>query len=207
MRSRATAEVLRPTPMTLEAWAGLDEDEPGELADGHLAEEEVPSNLHELVVAWLLRVLGTWAAPRRYVVFGSEHKLAISATRGRKADVCMYPPGTRLGARAALSRTPPVVVIEVLSPRARDVRHDRMEKLGDYARFRVQCYWLLDPEARLLEVLELADDGIYRHVLSAGEEQVNLARFEGLTLDLQALWSEVDTLLTDEEEGPESEEG
>ncbi len=36
MRARATAEVLRAEPMTLEAWADLDEDEPGELVDDRL---------------------------------------------------------------------------------------------------------------------------------------------------------------------------
>ena len=42
MRSIATAELIHPDPMTLEEWADMDEDEPGELVDGHLEEEEVP---------------------------------------------------------------------------------------------------------------------------------------------------------------------
>jgi len=186
--------------MTLEAWADLDEDEPGELSQGRLVEEEVPSILHEIVVAWLLRVLGNWAAPRRYIVFGSEHKLAVSATRGRKADVCMYTPGTRLRARAALSRTPPALIVEVLSPRARDVRRDRLEKLEEYAQFGVRWYWLLDPEARVLELLELGSDGRYVHTRSVSEGQVHVAGFEGLTLDLSALWIEAEDLLSDEDE-------
>ena len=39
--------------MTLEEWAALDEEVEGELVDGILEEEEMPSFLHEIVVAWL----------------------------------------------------------------------------------------------------------------------------------------------------------
>jgi hypothetical protein len=51
------------TMMTLDEWADLDEDEPGELVDGRLEEEEAPSFLQEALVAWLVWVLGTWAVP------------------------------------------------------------------------------------------------------------------------------------------------
>jgi len=193
--------------MTLEAWADLDEDEPGELVDGRLVEEEVPSHLHEVVLAWLLRVLGSWAEPRRCLVFGSEHKLAVSATRGRKPDVSMYPPGMRLGARASMSRTPPALLIEVISARARDVRRDRLEKVNEYAAFGVRWYWMLDPTARVLEILELQPNGRYALERSVGEGPVRLPGFEGLEVDLSALWERVDQVLSDDEEGVESGEG
>jgi hypothetical protein len=60
MVSVATAAVLAPEPMTLEDWANLDEDEPGEFVDGRIVEDEVPTNAHEVVVAWLLYVLHGW---------------------------------------------------------------------------------------------------------------------------------------------------
>src|SRR5215203_2427198 len=49
--------------LTLEEWAGLDEDTPGELVDGRLEEEEMPTFLHEAVVAWLLWALRSWVVP------------------------------------------------------------------------------------------------------------------------------------------------
>ena len=63
--------------LTIDAWADLDEDEPGELVDGYLEEEEVPTVLHELVVAWLLGCLRTWARGRRGMAFGSELELVV----------------------------------------------------------------------------------------------------------------------------------
>src|SRR5690349_2967108 len=102
-----------PPRLTLEKWADMDEDEPGEFVDGQLIREEMPSILHESVVAWLILELGGWARSRRGWVFGSELKLGLSPSRGRKPDVSMYLPGVKLRARDSLSRVPPDVVIEV----------------------------------------------------------------------------------------------
>ena len=50
--------------LSLEEWAALPEDIPGEFVDGALAEEELPSYVHEFVIAWLLHVLLGWVLPR-----------------------------------------------------------------------------------------------------------------------------------------------
>jgi Uma2 family endonuclease len=184
--------------MTLEEWAAMDEDEPGELVDGRLVEEEVARNLHEAAVSWTIGTLRTWAKPRGARVFGSEHKLGVSPGQGRKPDVSMYAAGTRLRADAGLSRTPPHVVVEVLSPTPRDVHRDRVDKLKEYARFGVPYYWLLDPRTRLLEILELGADGRYTIALSASSGTVAAPGCEGLTLDLGDLWAEVDELSFDD---------
>jgi Uma2 family endonuclease len=203
MGSGATAEVLLPQPMTLEAWAELDEDEPGELVDGWLVEEEVASDRHEVVVSWFVCNLGIWGRARRAPVLGSEHKIGVAPGRGRKPDVTMYDPGTRLG-RSLLSRKPPALVVEVLSPRPRDVLRDRHDKLGDYARFGVRNYWLVDPENRLVEMFALGNDGDYTLRLSALAGKVSAPGFEGLELDLDALWAEVEAYVDDE--NPEEDE-
>lgn len=191
--------------MTLEEWADMDEDEPGEFVDGHLEDEEVPDHLHEAVVAWLIRFLGLWGAERRAPVLGSEHKLGVSKTRGRKPDVSMYAPGTRLG-RGSLSLTAPLLVVEVLSPRPCDVRRDRLDKRAEYARFGVKLYLLVDPEARVFELYELGADGRYVLDASAFEGKVRLPGCEGLELDLDALWAEVAWILGDEAEEREANE-
>ena len=106
--------------MTIEEWADLDEDEPGELVDGRLEEEEVPSYLHEAVVAWFFHVLRAWAVTRGGWVFGSESKFAVAPRRGRKPDVSVFFPGAPLpGARDGVARVPPQIMVEVLSPRPR----------------------------------------------------------------------------------------
>jgi hypothetical protein len=43
--------------MTEDEWIDMDEDEPGELVDGILVEEEMPDVRHEVIVAWFIQML------------------------------------------------------------------------------------------------------------------------------------------------------
>jgi Uma2 family endonuclease len=189
-----------PSGVTLEAWAEMDEDEPGEIVDDRLVEEEVPSVLHETAVSWLIGVLRGWVVRRGGYVFGSELKLGMKAQkRGRKPDVTMYLPGVRPpGRSSSMGVRPPSVVIEVISPSPRDARRDRVEKVGEYARFGVRFYWLLDPHLRVLEILELGEQERYSIALSASDGVHAAPGCEGLTLDLDSLWAELDSLPEDE---------
>jgi Uma2 family endonuclease len=184
-------------PLSLAAWAAMLEDEPGEFVDGWLEEEEVPSYEHELVVTWLIWVLRSWLTPRGGFVGGSEAKFAVQPNRGRKPDVSAYLPG-RKPPRQGLIDVPPDIMIEVVSPSPMDGRRDRVIKLNEYAAFGVRWYWIVDPQLRSLEVLELGADGRYVHALDVTEGGVdNVPGCEGLMLDLDALWSEIDRLSAD----------
>ena len=173
-----------PQTMTVEEWAAMDEDEPGELVDGELVEEELPDYVHEVVVAWLIRVLGAWIAPRGGIVGGSDAKLALAIDRGRKADVSLYLPDSPKPPRRGPVMAPPDLVVEVISPRPRDVRRDRIEKSAEYAAFGVRRYWLVDPETRIVECYRLNEDGDYVKIVAADHGKVTVGGFEGLTLDL-----------------------
>ncbi len=187
--------------LTVQEWADLDTDDRGELVDGCLEEEEMPSALHEAVALWFARVLASWVAARGGMAFGAELKLSVSARRGRKGDVSVYFPGRPLpGGRAGATRRPPSIVVEVLSPRPRDVRRDTVDKLQEYAAFGVSFYWLVDPLARTLEVRQLDPGGRHVTLLSAADGSHAAPGCEGLTLDLDALWTEMDRLPDETEE-------
>jgi Uma2 family endonuclease len=182
------------TPMSLEAWASMPEDAPGELVDGHLMEEETPNAVHEAVVSFLGAALRRWVEPQGGFVAGREAKLAVRGDQGRRPDLSVVLPGSSAPAPRGLLRLPPDIAIEVLSPTAQDARRDRVEKVRDYAAFGVRWYWLLDPALRTLEVLELGPgrDRRYLAALAATEGSVSLPGCAGLTLDLDALWADLD---------------
>ncbi len=189
--------------LTVDEWAALPEDEPGELVDGIVVEEEAPDLTHETIVSWLLRVLGAWIVSRRGFVFGSEAKFAVAPRRGRKPDVSVFLPGRRKLPRRGVVRVPPDIAIEVVSPTPRDGRRDRVEKPDDYARFGVRWYWLVDPQERTLEILELGRSRRHMRVLAASEGRVRqIPGCQGLDLDLDALWAEIDRLVDDSEPLP-----
>jgi Uma2 family endonuclease len=200
----AREALLQPTAGTeisLEEWAALPEDEPGELVDGHLEEEELPDLVHEVLVAALCHLLRAWLRPRGGLVAGSETKLAVGERRGRKPDVVVWLPGRRPPARG-LIRVPPDIAMEIVSLTPRDARRDRVEKVDDYAAFGIRWYWIVDPELRSLEILELGPDGRYVHALGVTSGVIDpVPGCEGLTLDLDELWAEVDQLAAEEPQG------
>jgi Uma2 family endonuclease len=177
--------------MTLGEWAALAEDEPGELVDDLLEEEEVASFVHEVVVAWLIRMLGNWASSRGVFVVGSDLKLGVSSRRGRKADLAVYFRRGKIEARGLVT-VPPDIAVEIVSPGVNDQRRDRVDKRREYAAFGVRYYWLVSPEARLIELLELGADGRYIHALDLSAGTSPIVGCEGLELDLDDLWREVE---------------
>ncbi|HWO24784.1 MAG TPA: Uma2 family endonuclease [Kofleriaceae bacterium] len=181
--------------MSLEAWGALPEDEPGELVDGSLVEDEEPENAHEIVVTWLIWALRQWGTSRGAVVLGSGAKFAISSDRGRMPDISVFLAGPPRPPRTGLNRRPPSIAVEIVSPTPRDARRDRVEKLAEYASFGVRWYWLVDPGLRSFQIHELDAFGRYVHVVDATVGVIDpVPGCEGLKIDLAALWGDVDAL-------------
>jgi Uma2 family endonuclease len=178
--------------MTVEEWGDLDEDIEGELVDGFLEQEEMATFLHEIVVTWLTHVLRVWVRRRHGYVAGSEAKIAVGPRRGRKPDLSVFLRGQVPAPADTLVRTPPHLVVEVVSPRPRDARRDRVEKISDYARTGVRFYWMLDPQLRTLEILERDARAQYRVVVARSGGRVRVPGCPGLVLNLDDLWAEAD---------------
>lgn len=192
MQDDAVTTAMR---MTVHDWAAMPEDDPGELCDGLLEDEEDVGVMHETAVVWLGTLLRTWVIPWGGFAFASGVKFALSNLRGRKPDLSVFFPGRPALPRRGPVTIPPDIAVEIVSPAAADQRRDRIAKLADYAAFGVHFYWLLDPSARTFEILELGADGRYVHVLGASEGKLlQIPGCEGLTLDLDELWREIDRL-------------
>jgi Uma2 family endonuclease len=203
-RLTAWSPILRPAEaapareLSLDAWIQLAEDVDGELVAGRLTEEEAPDPLHELAVSWFIAVLRAWLGGRGGFVFGSEVKVVVSETGGRKPDLYVILPGGPAPPRRGPLRVPPDIVVEVISASPRDERRDRVEKMTEYAAAGIRFYWLVDPALGSFEVFELDGSGRYLRALAATEGRLAaIPGSAGLTVDLDALWAELARLSPD----------
>ena len=158
-----------------------------------LVKVEAPTWVHETVVGWMARMLHEWARAQGGRVATSGVKYGVAARRGRQPDLSAYLPGSRRPpGRTAVLRDPPTIAVEVVSPTPRDTKRDRIDKMGDYARFGIAWYWIVDPQIRSVEVFRLGGDGAYAFAGGAGAGNFAVPGCDGLVLDLDALWKEVD---------------
>lgn len=81
----------------------------------------------------------------------------------------------------------PDLLLEVLPPSS--AKHDRVTKRRLYARAGVREYWLVDPDAQTIDVLELVDDGLsYRqHGWYGPGDRARSAQLE-LEIEVDALF-------------------
>lgn len=78
-------------------------------------------------------------------------------------------------------------VCEVLSPSTAAL--DRGDKLTIYNTFMVEHVWLVDPDARTLEVLGHDPKGYRTITVFSGDAKVRAVPFDALELDLSLLWT------------------
>ena len=81
-------------------------------------------------------------------------------------------------------------ICEILSPSTE--RIDRGLKLQIYAREGVSHLWLLNPDARTLEVFRLRGDEWVVSAVHTGETPVRAEPFEAMELDFKTLWGETE---------------
>ncbi len=88
--------------------------------------------------------------------------------------------------RAPHIALPPDWVCEIVSPSS--ARHDRVRKLPLYAEFQVKHAWLIDPDARTLEVLRL-ENGRWSFLQAfGGAAKVRAEPFDAVELDIAEWW-------------------
>ena len=141
-----------------------------EVIDGAIVMNPPPGFRHELVAARLLIALGS-AAPPDLVVLGSHLGFFYDGLSFVMADLT-------IGHRADFSEdglhVAPLLVVEVLGPSSRWT--DLRRKREIYEQVGVASYWVVDPKAETLSVLELQDGAYVEAVLFSGKGEFALDR-------------------------------
>lgn len=166
----------------------LPDDDRRELIDGKLVLTEMPTELHEHIVACLTTDFRLWVRQHKGAAYASGYRVRIDARHGFYPDVQLYHPGNRAERTAdGCIRGAPDVVVEVLSPGS--ARYDRKEKLVGYGRIGVSEYWLPSQEQPTLERLVLRRGKyVVEEVLTPGDI-LKVPRFPGLAIDVAELYA------------------
>lgn len=192
-----SADAAKQTTTAYEALLTLPGDVVGEIINGSLVVSPRPSGPNIGVASTLGFELGPpyqlgrgggpgdwWILDEPEVELAhGEHHVVPDLAGWRKERMPELPTGH-------VFTVVPDWVCEVISPAS--VRRDRVEKLHIYGRFGVGFYWLIDPLAKTLEAFELKD-GRWVSVGAFSEAaKVRVPPFDGVELELGALWSQVD---------------
>ncbi|MCU0231824.1 MAG: Uma2 family endonuclease [Acidobacteria bacterium] len=157
-----------------------------EVLDGELVVVPSPSIRHQSVLLDLAVRLRPWLDAHG----GDSLLIAPLDVRLHERTVCQ--PDLLVIAAADLARHPeeyvdgpPLLVCEIVSRSTRG--RDLIRKRSLYARFGVPWYWIVDPDGRSIEELQLDGDAYATVTRVVAPARFASALFAGLELDLDAL--------------------
>lgn len=156
-----------------------------ELVQGDLFVNPSPSPAHQRISRRLQRQLEDYFQERSIgEVFNAPTDVILTAQDVFVPDLLVVADPSHISKRGIES--PPLLLVEILSPSTRKV--DRGVKSLRYAELGVEHYWIVDPEGKRVECHRLVA-GAFRPVVDAeGETTLRHPDWEGLIVDLAALW-------------------
>jgi Uma2 family endonuclease len=179
-----------PSKLTYADYVALPDDgRRYEILDGELAVSPSPTSRHQLVSHNLVFALSSWVRAKRLGrMWAAPLDLILADTVVMQPDI-IYVSKSRsaIVAKRGLEAAPDLV-IEILSDST--ASRDRGVKMRLYARYGVPRYWIVDAEARTIEVYALGDS---TYELAATYRNDDVARFdvpEGFEMNLADAWSE-----------------
>ncbi|WP_433008054.1 Uma2 family endonuclease [Kribbella sp. CA-294648] len=135
-----------------------------ERVDGIYLVTPLPTLLHQVAAAELSYVLRR-NCPPEYWVIQAPMDYRPTSTRSLQPDVLV---ASRNDPGPDALRLPLLLAVEILSPATRS--KDLVLKRSLYEEAGVASYWIFDPDAEILTVLELADGRYVERVVVKGDD-------------------------------------
>ena len=174
-------------PMTIEEYLTYDDgtDTRYELVNGELIAMPTESTLNVRIAIFLLAYFLQLGVPFYRLAIGAQIAVSGARATAREPDLMVLSEetvGALEGATHCLitqDMPPPLLVVEVVSPKQenRDYRHKRTE----YAGRQIPEYWIVDPIAQKVTILQWVD-GLYEEQVYQGEAAILSSLFPSLTL-------------------------
>jgi Uma2 family endonuclease len=139
-----------------------------EIIDGELFEMPSPTLAHAKAIMALIRLLLPLLDRLGGTLFTAPLDVFFAGADPVQPDLVALLPGSRARPVRRGVEGPPDLLIEVLSPSNR--AHDQVRKRELYARGGVREFWIVDPEQRVIEVVD--ERGVTVHRLDAASDPV-----------------------------------
>lgn len=169
-------------PMTLEDYLNFTDgtDNRYELVEGTLIAMPPESDLNNRIASFLYACFLKLGIPSAQLSMKAQVAVSGRLATARQPDLMVLSEEAAAALRGAKQRLinydmpPPALVVEVVSPNQenRDYRHKRTE----YASCHIPEYWIVDPQAEKVTILEWVD-GIYEERIYQGEQTIVSPRF------------------------------
>jgi Uma2 family endonuclease len=174
--------------VTYEEWLTMPEvnDAIEEVVNGEIQIMPPPKFKHTLIVHALRRALEGQLDARTVYVLDTQFGLIIrrEPLSSRVPDIAVFQK-SNLVERDGYIYSAPELIVEVLSPA--NSRSEREGKLRDYESLGVPEVWVVSPEGRTFEVLQLKDGKLATTALLR-EGQLRPIQFPHVTVDIASVW-------------------
>jgi Uma2 family endonuclease len=182
-RSQTDAAAL----MTLEDYLNYDDgtDTRYELVAGQLVAMPTESDLNDCIASFLYAYFLELDVSYACLSMKAQIEVGGRYANARQPDLMVLSDEAEIALRGAKQRLitfdmpPPLLVVEVVSPKqeSRDYRHKRTEYAGRH----IPEYWIVDPIAQKVTVLEWVD-GLYEEQVYVGGAAIVSPAFPSLNL-------------------------
>lgn len=172
---------------TEEEYLGLPGNHLVEYSDGYIEVLEMPTMSHQLIVAYLYRVLHDFVTARSlgHVLF-SALPVRLRAGKFREPDVLYMSAEHRDRAQEQYWNGADLVM-EVVS--SNDPKRDLEIKRAEYAQAGIPEYWIVEPRSRAITVLRLIGDRYEVHGVYEGGRRAVSVLLAGFEVDVNDVFS------------------
>ena len=161
-----------------------------QLIDGELILAPSPTNRHQAVTLELAVALRQFVRRNSLgIVRIAPLDVILAEHEVFQPDILFVSNDRREIMTPANIQGAPDLVVEILPPSTR--RNDRGHKLDVYSRYGVREYWIVDPDAGLVEVLAAGDAGLALAATFSLEDVLTSPLLPGLAVELDQVFAEV----------------
>lgn len=157
-----------------------------EFIDGEVVMHSPARNRHLLVTLHLTQLLGPFVATRKLGEVRVEKCLCVFPRNDYEPDLVFFGPAKSKGLDAETMKFPiPDLVVEVLSKSTEE--RDRGVKFEDYALHGVGEYWIIDPDAGVVEQYLPGENG-YELAMKTSSGRLVSRVVEGFVIPVEAIF-------------------